>query len=92
MTQICNSGQPSRCCDRKTFEVMTNVHPPNRFAHKERIWYDYNVPIKKKKRHKRRHDMKFVKGNNHDFTQRSCQNLIFFRFSIKVLKTLSKNV
>ena len=26
MTQIFHSGQPSRCCDRKTFEVMTNVH------------------------------------------------------------------
>ena len=44
VTQICHSGQPSRGCDRKTFEVMTNVHPPNRFAHKERIWYDYICP------------------------------------------------
>jgi hypothetical protein len=50
------------------------------------------VPIKKKKRHKRRHDMKFLKGNNHDFTQTSCQNWKLFRFSIKVLKSLSKNV
>ena len=50
------------------------------------------VPIKKKKRQKRRHDMKFVMGNNHDFTQMSCQNWKLFRFSIKVLKSLSKNV
>ena len=28
MTQIFHSGQPSRRCDRKTFEVMTNVHQP----------------------------------------------------------------
>jgi hypothetical protein len=27
-----------------TFEVMTSVHPPNRFAHKERIWYDSLCP------------------------------------------------
>jgi hypothetical protein len=38
VTQICHSGQPSRGCDRTTFEVMTSVNPPNRFAHKERIW------------------------------------------------------
>jgi hypothetical protein len=50
------------------------------------------VPIKKKKRHKRRHDMKFLKGNNHDFTQTSCQIWKLFRFYIKVLKSLSKNV
>jgi hypothetical protein len=50
------------------------------------------VPIKKKKRHKRRHDMKFLKGNNHDFTQTSCQNWKLFLFSIKVLKSLSTNV
>jgi hypothetical protein len=50
------------------------------------------VLIKKKKRHKRRHGMKFLKGNNHDFTQTSCQNWKLFRFSIKVLKSLSKNV
>ena len=50
VTQICYSGQPSRGCDRKTVEVMTNVHPPNRFAHKERIWYDYICPhIKEEK-------------------------------------------
>ena len=47
VTQICHNGQPSRGCDRKTFEVMTNVHPPNRFVHKERIWYDYLCPHKK---------------------------------------------
>jgi hypothetical protein len=50
------------------------------------------VPMKKKKRHKRCHDMKFLKGNNHYFTQTSCQNWKLFRFSIKVLKSLSKNV
>ena len=50
VTQICHSGQPSRGCDRKTFEVMTNVHPPNRFAHKERIWYDYLCPHKKERK------------------------------------------
>jgi hypothetical protein len=38
--------QPSHGCDRKTFEVMTNVHPPNRFVHKERISYDYLYPHK----------------------------------------------
>jgi hypothetical protein len=26
---------------------MTNVNPPNRFAHKERIWYDFLCPHKK---------------------------------------------
>jgi hypothetical protein len=26
---------------------MTNVHPPNRVAHKNRIWYDYPRPHKK---------------------------------------------
>jgi hypothetical protein len=50
VTQICHSGQPSRGCDRKTFEVMTNVHPPNGFAHKERIWYDYICPKKKEEK------------------------------------------
>jgi hypothetical protein len=50
------------------------------------------VPMKKKKTHKRCHDMKFLKGNNHYFTQTSCQNWKLFRFSIKVLKSLSKNV
>jgi hypothetical protein len=47
VTQICHTGQPNRGCDRKNFEVMTNVDPPNRFAHKERIWYDYLCPHKK---------------------------------------------
>ena len=28
MTQIFHNGQPSRCCDRTTFEVMTNVNQP----------------------------------------------------------------
>ena len=50
VTQICHSGQPSRGCDRKTYEVMTNVHPPNGFAHKERIWYDYICPKKKEEK------------------------------------------
>jgi hypothetical protein len=26
---------------------MTNVHPPNRVANKNRIWYDYLCPHKK---------------------------------------------
>jgi hypothetical protein len=31
-----------------TFRILlTNVHPPNRFAHKEGIWYDYLCPHKK---------------------------------------------
>ena len=47
VTQICHSGQPSHGCDRKNFEVMTNVDPLNRFAHKERIWYDFLCPHKK---------------------------------------------
>jgi hypothetical protein len=47
VTQICHSGQPNRGCDRKIFEVMTNVDPPNPFAHKERIWYDYLCPHNK---------------------------------------------
>jgi hypothetical protein len=33
------------------FEVVTNVHHPNRFAHRERIWYDYACPHQKKKKH-----------------------------------------
>jgi hypothetical protein len=53
------SGQPSRGCDRNTFEVMTNFHPPNRFAHKERIRYDYICPNKKEEKTQRtsRHDI-----------------------------------
>jgi hypothetical protein len=49
VTQIFHSGQPSRGCDRKPFEVVTNVHHPNRFAHRERIWYDYVCPHQKEK-------------------------------------------
>ena len=49
MTQIFHSCQPSRGCDRKPFEVVTNVHQPNRFAHNERIWHDYLCPHKKEK-------------------------------------------
>ena len=51
MTHIFHSGQPSRGCDRKPFEVVTNVHQPNRFAHKERIWYEYHCPHKKEKKY-----------------------------------------
>jgi hypothetical protein len=47
VTQIFHNGQPSRGYDRKMFEVMTNFHPPNRLAHKERIWYDYICPHEK---------------------------------------------
>jgi hypothetical protein len=33
---------------RKIFEVMTNVHQPNRFRHKQIVWYDYpHFPHKK---------------------------------------------
>ena len=35
LTHILHNSQPSRGCDRNTFEVMTNVHQPNRFAHKK---------------------------------------------------------
>ena len=49
VTQIFHNGQPGRGCDRKTFEVMTNVHQPNHFAHKTIIWYDYLCPHQKKK-------------------------------------------
>jgi hypothetical protein len=49
VTQIFHSGQPSRGCDRKPFEVVTNVHQPNSFAQKERIGYDYLCPHKKEK-------------------------------------------
>ena len=44
VTHIFQYGQPSRGCDRTAFEVMTNVHQPNRFAHKESILYDYLCP------------------------------------------------
>ena len=37
MTQILHISQPSRGCGRNTFEVMTNVHPPNRFEHRTKI-------------------------------------------------------
>jgi hypothetical protein len=65
------------------------------------------VPIKKKKKwHERRHDRIFFKRNNHDwyfprfkqvslhrdFAQKSWENLKLLRYSIKVLKSLSKNV
>ena len=33
----------------QTFEVMNNVHQPNRFAHKQIIWYDCLCPLKKRK-------------------------------------------
>ena len=47
VTQIFHSSQQSRGCDGKTFEVMTNVHPLNRFAHKKKIWHDYLSPHEK---------------------------------------------
>ena len=50
MTHIFHIGQPSHGCDHKPFEVVTNVQQPNRFAHKERIWYDYICPPKKEKK------------------------------------------
>jgi hypothetical protein len=62
VTQICHSGQPSRGCDRKTFEVMTNVHAPNRFAHKERIWYDYICPNKKEEKTQTTSRHEIIKG------------------------------
>ena len=49
LTQIYHNGQPSGGCDRTTFDGMTNVHPPNRFAHTERLWYDDRRPHKKEK-------------------------------------------
>ena len=36
LTHILHNGQPSRGCGRNTFEVMTNVHPPNRFEHRKK--------------------------------------------------------
>ena len=47
VTYIFHNGQPVGGCDRKPFKVMTNVHPPNRVAHKNIIWYDYPCPHKK---------------------------------------------
>ena len=47
VTHILHISQPSRGCDRNTFEVMTNIHPPNGFEHKKRIWYDYLCPHEK---------------------------------------------
>ena len=46
VTQIFHNGQSSCGCGRKTFEVLTNVHHPNRFAHKKRIWFYYLCPHK----------------------------------------------
>jgi hypothetical protein len=37
MTQIFHTGQPIAVAYRKIFEVMTNVHQPNRFRHKQII-------------------------------------------------------
>ena len=47
VTHILHNSQASRGCDRNIFEVMTNVHPPNHFEHKKRIWYDYICPHEK---------------------------------------------
>ena len=47
VTQIFHNSQLGCGCGRKTFEVMNNVHHPNRFAHTTRIWYEYLSPIKK---------------------------------------------
>jgi hypothetical protein len=41
VTQLFHNSQSSCGCGRKTFEVMTNVHHPNRFAHTKQIWYEY---------------------------------------------------
>jgi hypothetical protein len=57
VTQIFHNSQWSWGCGRKTFEVMTNVHHPNRFAHTKRIWYEYISPIKRKKWQERRQNI-----------------------------------
>jgi hypothetical protein len=49
VTQIFHNGQSSCGCGRKTFEVLTNVHHPNRFAHKKEYGLVIFVPIKRKK-------------------------------------------
>jgi hypothetical protein len=63
MTQIFHSGQPSRVAHRKIFEVMTNVHQPNRFRHKQIIWYDYpHFPHKKEEMTRTTSGQKIFKG------------------------------
>jgi hypothetical protein len=61
MTHILHNSQPSRGCDRNTFEVMTIVHPPNRFEHNKEYGMIIFVPTKKKKWHEQRHDRIFFK-------------------------------
>jgi hypothetical protein len=62
VTQIFHNGQQSCGCDRKTFEVMTNVHHPNRFARKKRIWYDYLCPHKKEEMTRTTSGQNIIKG------------------------------
>jgi len=48
VTQIFHNGQPSRGCDRKTFEVMTNVHAPTVLLTKKEYGMIIFVPIKRR--------------------------------------------
>jgi hypothetical protein len=41
---------------------FTNVHPPNRFAHKEGIWYDYLCPHKKEEMTRMTSQQEIFKG------------------------------
>jgi hypothetical protein len=47
---------------RKTFEVMTNVHQPNRFGHKQIVWYDYIFPHTKDEMTRTTSGQKIFKG------------------------------
>ena len=62
MTQIFHKGQPSRVTHRKTLDVMTNVHQPNRFGHKQILWYDYIFPHKKDEMTRTTSGQKIFKG------------------------------
>ena len=62
VTQIFHNSQSSCGCGRKTFEVMTNVHHPNRFAHT----YGMHIFLPLKGRNDKNDDRIFLKGNNHD--------------------------
>ena len=87
--------------------MVTSVHHPNRFAHRERIWYDYVCPHQKEKNDTndvttgyffRKIIMIDISDGYkqvslpRDFAQMSWENLKVLRYSIKVLKSLSKNV
>ena len=84
---------------RKTFEVMTNVHQPTRFGHKQIILIIF-FPIKKKKWHERRRGITMddiSRGFKQvslpdDFAQKYWVNWKLLPCSIKVLKLLSENV